>query len=123
MEPMMWLAIAALALGAVGVLHSTVDLVLHIRAEREFVRVLAESDEYRPLIAELKAREEHQGRLEIGEHEAIDLRHRVAQALDLLPRGDRRRVGSHLYSPTVRGREFYLHKVLYKSIDRLQQHA
>jgi hypothetical protein len=123
MEPMMWVAIAALVIAAMGVVHSTVDLILHIRAERRFVRVLAESVEYRPLIGVLKTRVEKQGALEIGEHEAIDLRHRVAQAMDLLPRGDRRRVGSHLYSPTVRGREFYLHKVLYKSIDRLEQHA
>lgn len=123
MEPMMWLAATGAGLGFVGVVHSTVDLVLHFRAERRFVRMLAESDEYRPLITELKAREEQQGGLEIGEHEAIDLRHRVAQALDLLPRADRKRVRSHLYSPTVRGREFYLYRVLYRSIDRLEHQA
>lgn len=123
MEPMMWLAIAANALGALGVVHSTIDVVLHVRAEHNFVRVLVESDEYRPLIVELEAREARQGSLEIGEHEAIDLRRRVQQALALLPRRDRRRVESHLYARTVRGREFYLYKLLSRSIDRLQHQA
>lgn len=123
MEPMMWLAFAGAAISAAGVLLSIRDAVLHVRAERHFVRVLAESDEYRPLIAELKAREQHEGGLEVGEHEAIDLRNRVRQALVHLPRPERKRVEACLYSPTVRGREFYLHKVLYLSMQRLQHQA
>jgi hypothetical protein len=123
MEPMLWLAIAATALGAVNVLISIRDEVLRVRAERTFVRVLVESDEYRPLIAELKAREERQGDLEIGEHEAIDLRHRIREALVHLPRRDRRRVEARLNSPTVRGREFFLYQLLQRSIDRLEHQA
>lgn len=120
MEPMMWLAFAGAAISAAGVVHSTWDMVQHVRAERAFVRVLAESDEYRPLIAQLRAREEREGGLDVSEHEAIDLRNRVRQALDYLPLRDRRRVEQRLYSRTVRGREFYLHKVLYASMQRLQ---
>lgn len=120
MEPMMWLAIAATALGALGVVHSTVDAVLHVRAERKFVRVLVESEEYRPLIVELQDREQHDGGLEVGEHEAIDLRNRVRRALVYLPLRDRRRVEARLYSPTVRGREVFLRKLLHASMQRLQ---
>ncbi|HYW11152.1 MAG TPA: hypothetical protein VE871_04320 [Longimicrobium sp.] len=120
MEPMMWLAAAGAAIGVAGVIHSTWDAVQHVRADREFVRVLAESDEYRPLILQLKAREEHEGGLAVTEHEAIDLRDRVRQALVYLPLGARKRVEARLYSPTVRGREFYLYKVLYASMQRLQ---
>lgn len=123
MEPMMWLAFAGAAFGAAGVVHSAWDLVQHLRAEREFVRVLAESDEFRPLILQLRARDEREGGLDVGEHEAIDLRNRVRQALDYLPRRDRKRVEACLYSRTVRGREFYLYKVLYASMQRLQHQS
>lgn len=120
MEPMMWLAFAGAAVGVAGVVHSAWDLVQHLLAEREFIRVLAESDEFRPLILQLQARDEREGGLDVSEHEAIDLRNRVQQALAYLPLGARKRVADRLYSPTVRGREFYLHKVLYASMQRLQ---
>lgn len=123
MEPMMWLAFAGAAISVAGVLHCIWDAVQHLRADREFVRVLAERDEYRPLIAQLKAREEHEGGLEVTEHEAIDLRDRVRQALVYLPLGARKRVEARLYSRTVRGREFYLYKVLYASMQRLQHQS
>lgn len=123
MEPMMWLAVAGAAISAGGVLMSARDAVLLVRAERELVRILAERDEFRPLMSQLRAREAHAGGLEVTEHEAIDLRNRVRQALAYLSLPYRKRVESRLYSPMVRGREFYLHKVLWASLHRPQHQA
>lgn len=120
MEPMLWLAFAGASISVAGALLAVRDAILHARAEREFMRILAQSEEYRPLIAQLQARDARQGGLDVSEHEAIDLRERVRKALVYLPLPDRRRVEARLYAPTVRGREFYLHKVLYGSMQRLQ---
>lgn len=115
---------AGLAMGVGTLVYLIRSFMLEIRAARELVRLLASREEYRPLLRSLVPRaQQHGGRLEITEHEAIDLREHVRQALVHLPPADRKRIQQSLYAPLVDEREVYLRNVLSASIQRLRHHA
>jgi hypothetical protein len=117
---MLWLMYLGLALGAAGLVISVRQFVLEIRAGRKLVRLLADREEYRPLLRQLWLRVQQQGTLTISEHEAIDLREQVRLATAHLPPADQKRVRQGLYSPAVAEREAYLHGVLSASVWTLQ---
>jgi hypothetical protein len=117
-------------LAGIGAGLSVMMLVLTVRddlrgfrATREISKILAERAEFRPLLDELFARAREHGSLPISEHEQIALREQVRQALVYMRPAERRRVEKGLFSPTVRGREMYLRRVLYSSMQRLHQSA
>jgi hypothetical protein len=92
--------------------------------EQRVAQVLADRNEYRPLLVSLLARaREHGGKLPISEHEQIDLRDTMRQVLEHMTPGDRQFVEQGLYSQSVRAREVSLRRVLYASMARLQQAA
>jgi hypothetical protein len=116
------LAMFGVGLGFVGVLFYVREIILLVRAERDLVRVLAERDEYRPLLRRLLLRQRAQGgTLSVTEHEVIDLREEVADALVHLSPARRRRAEEGLFQDSSRGRQFYLLSVLTASIQRLQR--
>ena len=123
--PFLWVLNWALSLAGIAVIASTVwDFVRTARAERRIAQVLAEDDEYRPLLRSLLSRaREHGGELPITEHEEIDLRNTVREALVHMAPADRKRVESGLFAQSVRTREVYLRRVLYASMERIHQHA
>jgi hypothetical protein len=115
---------AGIAIGLAGLAYSVRRFVLEIRAARELVRLLATREEHRPLLhALLQRAQQHEGRLHISEHEAIDLRAYVQHALMHLPPADRKRVEQGLYAPFVDEREVYLRNLLSASVQRLQHQA
>jgi hypothetical protein len=112
----------AMALGML--VHLIRSFVLEMRAARELVRLLATRDEYRPLLRALLPRaQQHGGRVDLSEHEAVDLREHLRRALVHLPPADRRRIEQGLYAPLVEDREVYLRNVLSASVWRLQHQA
>lgn len=98
--------------------------ILEWRAARRLVRVLAERDEYRPMLKrlfELSGRSETA--LEFSEYEEVALRDRVRAALVHLSPADRRRVERELFAPIVAERANFLRSVLSASIWRVQHQA
>ncbi len=119
-----WMMYASVVMTFGMLVYQFRGFMREIRATRELVRLLAEHDEYRPLLRPLAARaREHDGRLQITEHEAIDLREEVRRALVHLPPADRKRVEQGLYAPMVAERDGYLRNVLSASIHRMQRQA
>jgi hypothetical protein len=114
-----------LTLALIIVIASTAwDVTRLLRAERRIVQVLAERDEFRPLLRILLLRARaHGGELPITEHEEIDLREHVRRALAYVEPGDRKRVESGLLGRTVSGRQAYLRRVLYASMQRMQHQS
>lgn len=119
-----WMMYASVVMTFGMLVYQFRGFMREIRATRELVRLLAERDEYRPLLRPLAARaRQHDGRLQITEHEAIDLRESVRRALVHLPPPDRKRVEQGLYAPVVAERDGYLRSVLSASIHRMQRQA
>jgi hypothetical protein len=120
-----WLMYASVVMALGMVVYQVRWVVRELRATRELIRLLAEREEYHPLLRSLMPRLQHaDGRLQITEHEAIDLREAVRRAaLVHLQPGDRRRVEQGLYAPMVAEREGYLRNVLSASIGRMQRQA
>ena len=110
-------------IGVLVVLQSTWEFVQQRRAHREFVRLIAERDEYRPMLERLSVRARQQGTLRISEHEAIDVRDQIRRAVVYLEPGERRWIEAGLFNRTVLGREFYLYRILCESIQRVQHQA
>jgi hypothetical protein len=110
-----------LALAVVALVYQVRSFMLQIQAMRQLVRLLAERDEYRPLLRPLMVRVQHGRKLQITEHEAIDLREEVRRALVHLPPTDRKRVEAGLYAPMVEDREVFLRNVLTASLWRMQR--
>lgn len=118
-----WLMYVSVAMAFGMLVYQVRGFVREIRATRELIRMLADRDEYRPLLRALVTRQQRDGRLQITEHEAIDLREEVRRALVHLPPSDRKRVERGLYAPTVAEREGYLRAVLSASVIRIQRQA
>ncbi len=123
--PILALMCVGLALAAGALVYMVRVFVLQVRATRALIRLLAERDEYQPMLQPLMARaQQHGGRVRFTEHEAIDLREEVRRALTHLPPRHRKRVEAGLYAPMVEDRELFLRNVLSASVWRLQnQHA
>jgi hypothetical protein len=120
-EVMLGLAYVGAGLSTVMALSSWWDFVRLVQAHRRMAQVLSEREEYQPLLRSLRARaDQGDGSLDISEHEAIDLRERVRQALVYLEPRDRKRVEESLRGRTVNSREVFLRKLLYASMQRLQ---
>lgn len=114
------LSVVGAGIGVLAVLHSTWEFVQQRRAHRDFVRLLAERPEYRPMLNRLFVRAQQNGALQISEHEAIDLREQVRRAVVYLDPRERKWIEAGLLGRTVRGRQFYLYRVLCDSMHRLQ---
>jgi hypothetical protein len=114
----MW---SCVALAFCGLVFRVRDIVLEMRAARRLVRVIAEREEYRPMLERLfHISGMPDGSLELSEYEQVALRERVRQALVYLVPADRKRVERALYAPSVAEREGLLRGVLSASIWRLQ---
>lgn len=119
-----WVGWALLLAWAALMAASAADLASYLRAERRVAQVLADRDEYRPLLRALLARARaHEGTLPISDYEAISLRDMMQQALVHMEPRDRACVERGLFAQSVRAREVYLRRVLYASMKRLQQQA
>lgn len=126
MEEQVLFAIAwGLCLAGIAVLASLVsDAVSDVRAARRVAQVLAEREEYRPMIHSLLGRARlNGGEIPISDHEEIDLREHVRRASIHVAPKDRERIEGGLFAYSVRAREVYLRRVLYASMQRLQHQS
>lgn len=117
------LGVALMALIA----YATWDVTRLLRAHRRMAKMLAEREEYRPMLYTLAARARRNGGiLKLTEREALNVRERVREGLVFLEPGDRKRIEHNLRGHTVQGREAYLRNLLCTSMnrmDQLQHHA
>lgn len=122
-----WVARAA-ALAFFVVLGCVVwDIANTLRAHRRMARVLAEREEYRPLLRTLASRARRDGgALRLSERESLDVRDQVREGLVFLQPADRRRIAQRLRGRPGRGYAGYLHNLLCTSMNQvkdLQHHA
>lgn len=97
--------------------------VLEIQAERKLVRLMAEREEYRPVLHLLERRAEQHGDITFTEYEAIGLRELVRRAAASLPPAEQKQIAQGLDYPTVAGREGYLRHVLSASVWKMQHQS
>jgi hypothetical protein len=121
-ETITLVAYAAAAVFAAVVSYAAWDVMQLLRAHRRMAKVLAEREEYRPLLDTLATRaRQHGGTLRLSEREALDVRERVREGLVFLTPGDRKRIEERLRGYTVQGREGYLRNLLCTSLNRMEQ--
>jgi hypothetical protein len=120
-EVITWVAHAA-GVTLVAVLgYATWDITHLLRAHRRMARVLAEREEYRPLLDRVAARaRENGGVIRLSERESLDVRDRVREGLVHLEPGDRRRVAVRLLGRSAHGHAGYLRNLLCTSLNQVE---
>jgi biopolymer transport protein ExbB/TolQ len=120
-ETMVWMVAYATAAALVAVVaYAAWDVTRLLRAHRRMAKVLAEREEYRPLLYTLIARaRQNGGILQLSERESLDARERVREGLIFLEPGDRKRIEERLRGRTAR--EGYLRNLLCTSMNRMER--
>lgn len=121
-EAIVWVTYALGAALVAVTAYAAWDITRLLRAHRRMVRLLAEREEYRPMLYRLAARaRQNGGVLRLSEREALDVREQVREGLVFLEPGDRKRIEHSLRGHTVQGREAYLRNLLCTSLNRMEQ--
>lgn len=116
-----WVARVSAVVFVVVALYVAWDVTRLLRAHRRMARVLAEREEYRPLLDTLATRaRQNGGTLRLSERESLDVRDKVREALVFLQPGDRRRIAPRLRGRSVHGYEGYLWNLLRTSMNQLE---
>lgn len=120
-ETMLWVVTYAAAAALVAVVaYAAWDITRLLRAHRRMAKVLADREEYRPLLSTLAARaRQNGGTLQLSERESLDVRERVREGLMFLEPRDRKRIEELLRGRTAR--EGYLRNLLCTSMNRMER--
>ncbi|HEX6038860.1 hypothetical protein [Longimicrobium sp.] len=117
-----WVARISAVVFVVVAAYVACDITRLLRAHRRMARVLAEREEYRPLLDTLAARaRQNGGTLRLSERESLDVRDKVREALVFLQPGDRKRIAPRLRGRSVSGYEGYLWNLLLTSMNQLDE--
>lgn len=120
-EIITWVAWAAAVAFVVVAAYAAWDITHLLRAHRRMARVLAEREEYRPLLKTLAARaRQNGGALRLSERESLDVRDKVREGLVFLQPGDRERIAQRLRGRPGHGYEGYLCNLLDTSLHQVE---